>query len=232
MNREKCGVIGIYAFDENWNVSRFIYYGLVALQNRGQETCGMAVFDGKNMKVIKGKGLAENFFTQNSLDEAKGWAGIGHVSPLNPQFDENIQPVYINDDVKVALGYNGKVLNYKELVEGKFKSEEDAVAVASLLAKELKHSDPLEAMESAMEKMRGAYSLVAFTDKGEMIVARDPKGVKPLVIGSFGFDHGAIASESAAIDVIGADLKADIKPGEIYVINQYTIERKSAFRDK
>ncbi|MBS7288638.1 MAG: amidophosphoribosyltransferase, partial [Candidatus Freyarchaeota archaeon] len=84
----------------------------------------------------------------------------------------------------------------------------------------------------AMEKMRGAYSLVAFTDKGEMIVARDPKGVKPLVIGSFGFDYGAVASESAAIDVIGADLKADIKPGEIYVINPYTIERKTSFRDK
>ncbi len=232
MSKERCGVIGIYAFDENWNVARFIYYGLVALQNRGQETCGMAVFDGKNMKVIKGRGLAENFFTSKNLEEARGWAGIGHVSPLNPRRDENIQPVYIGDDVKVALGYNGRILNHKELMEGKFESEEDAIAVASLLAKELRRSDPLEAMESVMEKMRGAYSLVAFTDKGEMVVARDPKGVKPLVIGSFGFDHGAVASESAAIDVIGADLKADIKPGEIYAINQYSIERKNAFKDK
>ncbi|MBS7288637.1 MAG: amidophosphoribosyltransferase, partial [Candidatus Freyarchaeota archaeon] len=130
MIKERCGVFGIYAFDENWNVSRFIYYGLVALQNRGQETCGIAVFDGKEVKAVKGRGLAENFFTQSSLEGARGWAGIGHVSPLNPQRDENIQPVYVNDGVRVALCYNGKVLNYKELVEGRFKpEEEDAVAV-------------------------------------------------------------------------------------------------------
>lgn len=232
MNGERCGVFGIYAFDECWNVSRFIYYGLVALQNRGQETCGMAVFGEKGLRVAKGRGLAEDFFTEKSLEEVRGWAGIGHVSPLDPQRDENIQPVYVSDGVKVALCYNGKILNCRELCEGKFKPEEDAIAVANLLARELKHSDPLEAMESVMEKIKGAYSLLAFTDKGEMIVARDPKGVKPLVIGSYGFDHGAVASESAAIDVIGADLKADVKPGEIYVINSYSIERKRVMKDR
>ncbi len=232
MSRDRCGIFGIYAFDENWNVSRFVYYGLVALQNRGQETSGMAVFNGKKVEVLKGRGLAENFFTSSSVEALTGWVGIGHVSPLNPESDDNIQPVCVNGDVKVALGYNGKVLNCNELTGEKVSEDGDPMAIATALAENLKHSDPLEAMEALMEKMRGAYSLVALTDKGEMIVARDPKGIKPLVIGSFGFDHGTVASESAAIDVVGADLKADIMPGEIYVITPYSIERKRVCREE
>ncbi|MHA1632333.1 MAG: amidophosphoribosyltransferase, partial [Candidatus Freyarchaeota archaeon] len=96
MSRDRCGIFGIYAFDENWNVSRFVYYGLVALQNRGQETSGMAVFNGKKVEVLKGRGLAENFFTSSSVEALTGWVGIGHVSPLNPESDDNIQPVCVN----------------------------------------------------------------------------------------------------------------------------------------
>lgn len=228
--KEKCGVFGIYAFDEKWNVSRFVYYGLIASQNRGQETCGIASFNGEQIKCIKGKGMVEEFFSAEKIEKIPGWIGLGNVSPSNPESINEIQPVNDNDS-KLAFSYNGKILNFKELSDSKnIGNNEDANVAAKLLSEELEKSDPLEATESVMEKFKGAYSFIAITKRGEMIVARDPMGIKPLCIGSFGFDHGAVASESATLDIIGADYKAPIKPGEIYLLTPYSIERKQAFK--
>lgn len=228
--KEKCGVFGIYAFDQKWNISRFVYYGLIASQNRGQETCGIAAFNGDKISCVKGRGMVEEFFSSEKLENLPGWIGIGNVCPFNPESTQNIQPVSDNDS-GLGFTYNGKILNFKEISSNpKTGVDEDANVAAKLLSEELEKSDPLEATETVMEKFKGAYSFIAITKNGEMIVARDPKGIKPLCIGSFGFDHGAVASESATLDVIGADYKAPIKPGEIYVFTPYSIERKQAFK--
>nr|MDO8075985.1 amidophosphoribosyltransferase [Candidatus Freyarchaeota archaeon] len=228
--KERCGVFGIYAFDQKWNVSRFVYYALIASQNRGQETCGIATFNGNEIRCTKGKGMVEEFFSSEKLEKLPGWIGLGNVSPTNPESHQNIQPVSANNS-DLVFSYNGKILNYREIVNNsKLGENEDANIAAKLLSEELEKSDPLEATESVMERFRGAYSFVAVTKNAEMIVARDPMGIKPLCIGSFGFDHGAVASESASLDVIGADYKAPIKPGEIYVFTPYSIERKQAFK--
>lgn len=229
--KEKCGVFGIYAFDEKWNVSRFIYYGLIASQNRGQETCGIATFDGEQIRSIKGKGMVEELFSAEKLEKLPGWIGLGNVSPTNPESTNNIQPVNDNDS-KLAFSYNGKILNFKEISPNSknIGKNDDANIASKLLSDELEKSDPLEATQTVMEKFKGAYSFIAITKKGEMIAARDPMGIKPLCIGSFGFDHGALASESATLDIIGADYKAPIKPGEIYLFTPYSIERKQAFK--
>jgi len=228
--KERCGVFGIYAFDQKWNVSRFVYYGLIASQNRGQETCGIATYNGNEIKCIKGKGMVEEFFSAEKLEKIPGWIGIGNVSPFAPESTNNIQPVSDNK-TQLVFSYNGKILNFKEISPNSNTGpDEDPNVAAKLLSQELEKSDPLQATETVMEKFKGAYSFVAITKNGEMIVARDPMGIKPLCIGSFGFDHGAIASESATLDIIGADYKAPIKPGEIYVFTPYSIERKQAFK--
>ncbi|MEM2145301.1 MAG: hypothetical protein QW279_08065, partial [Candidatus Jordarchaeaceae archaeon] len=161
--KEKCGVFGIYAFDEKWNVSRFVYYGLIASQNRGQETCGIASFNGEQIRCIKGKGMVEEFFSAEKIEKIPGWIGLGNVSPSNPESINEIQPVNDNDS-KLAFSYNGKILNFKELSNSKnVGNNEDANVAAKLLSEELEKSDPLEATESVMEKFKGAYSFVAIT---------------------------------------------------------------------
>jgi amidophosphoribosyltransferase len=224
---EKCGVMGLYAFDPKWKMSRFIYYGLLALQHRGQETCGAVTSNGQRLFHHKSANLVDRTFTEAIIGNLQGWMGIGHTSPYAEKNEEKIQPVIASNPVKLALCYNGMVLNYRELIEESgLKAETDAQAMAELLSRELSKSDPLEAVASLSERLKGPYSFVALTEDGKMIAARDSSGLKPLVVGSFGFDYGVVASESCAIDVIGADYKADVKPGEAYLFTTYSIERK------
>lgn len=229
---ERCGVVGIHSFDETWKMSRFVYYGLLALQHRGQETCGEAIYGG-SISTHKAPGFVDQVFTGDVIGRLPGWTGIGHVSP-NPIKEESlIQPVFVKKPRQLALCYNGLVLNYKDLItEENLTAKNDAQTFAGLLSRELSSSDPLEAVATMMEKIRGPFSFVALTDDGNMIVGRDPSGLKPLVIGSFGFDYGAVASESCVLDVIGADYKSDVNPGEAYLFTPYHIERKQIKKSK
>lgn len=223
------GVIGIFGYDNIWKMARFTYYGLMALQHRGQETCGIATYDGKTLTDCRSTGLVDQAFNEETIEKLPGSVGIGHVSS-QPSNGLPIQPVVVEEPVRLALCYDGMILNHQELLQG--HNGGGAVALAQLLSNELSEAEPMEAVSRLFQKAKGPFSFVALTDRGEMLAARDPSGLRPLVVGNFGFDYGVISSESCALDVIGADFKSDVQPGEAYVFTSWNIERKQIAKPK
>ena len=227
------GVVGVYGFSKEWRMARFIYYSLLALQHRGQENCGIVTFNGETLNYYKGSGFVDQVFSKpETLEKLQGWIGIGSVSSISQENPEKIQPVIVWEPIPIALCYDGKILNFRELAEKEgINCKDEAEFLARLFSVELeKTGKPMEAIASFMGKVKGAYSLIALTGRGEMVVARDRCGVKPLTIGSFGFDYGVVASESCVMDVIGADFKNDIQPGEAYIFDEYSIERRQVLK--
>lgn len=232
---EECGVFGIYDFDGN-DVAATIYYGLFALQHRGQESCGIAVSDTEGPKgavsTLKGMGLVNEVYTQKNLGELKGNIGVGHVrySTAGASTIENAQPLVLNY-VKGTLGlaHNGNLINANELREeltytgAIFQTTIDSEVIAYHIARERTQSRTVEeAVAKAMKKIKGAYSLIVMSPR-KLIGARDPWGFKPLCIGKR--DNAYIlASESCALDTIGAEFVRDVMPGEIVAITKDGIE--------
>lgn len=228
---EECGVFGIYDFDGN-DVASTIYYGLFALQHRGQESCGITVADTngpkRNINTYKGMGLCNEVFTPDTLDGLKGDIGIGHVrySTAGESTRENAQPLVLNY-VKGTLGlaHNGNLINALELREeleqtgAIFQTTIDSEVIAYHIARERVKVKSVEAaVANAMKKIKGAYSLIVMSPR-KLIGARDPYGFKPLCIGKR--DNAFIlASESCALDTIGAEFIRDVEPGEIVVITK------------
>ncbi|MCR5216261.1 MAG: amidophosphoribosyltransferase [Lachnospiraceae bacterium] len=226
---EECGVFAAYDMDGN-QVSSTIYYGLYALQHRGQESCGIAVSDtnGPKGKVssYKDMGLVNEVFTPEILDGLQGNIGVGHVrySTAGSSVRENAQPLVINY-VKGTLGmaHNGNLINALELREelsytgAIFQTTIDSEVIAYLIARERLNTPSVElAVASAMKKLQGAYSLVVMSPR-KLIGARDPFGFKPLCIGKR--DHTYfLSSETCALDAIGAEFVRDVLPGEIVTI--------------
>lgn len=226
---EECGVFGIYDFDGN-DVASTIYYGLFALQHRGQESCGIAVSETGGPKGVvssyKGMGLVNEVFTPESFTNMKGDIGIGHVrySTAGSSTRENAQPLVLNY-VKgtLALAHNGNLINAPELREelaytgAIFQTTIDSEVIAYHIARQrLQAKTVEEAVGRAMQKIKGAYSLIVMSPR-KLIGARDPFGFKPLCIGKR--DHAYIlASESCALDTIGAEFVRDVLPGEIVTI--------------
>ena len=228
---EECGVFGIYDLDRN-DVASTIYYGLFALQHRGQESCGIAVSDtyGPKGKVTsyKGMGLANEVFTQENLEKMKGDIGVGHVrySTAGASTIENAQPLVLNY-VKgtLALAHNGNLINAHELrhdleyTGAIFQTTIDSEVIAYHIARErLKVGTVEEAVRRAAAKMKGAYSLVVMSPR-KLIGARDPYGFKPLCIGKRDNAY-IITSETCALDTIGAEFVRDVLPGEVVTISQ------------
>lgn len=227
--REECGVFGMYDFDGN-DVARAIYYGLFALQHRGQESCGIAVSDteGPKGKVAahKGMGLCNEVFTPEALESLKGNIGVGHVrySTAGSSTRENAQPLVLNY-VKGTLGlaHNGNLVNAPELrheleyTGAIFQTTIDSEVIACHIARARIHTPNVEsAVAAAMKKLKGAYSLVIMSPR-KLIGARDPMGFKPLCIGKR--DNAYIlASETCALETIGAEFVRDVEPGEIVTI--------------
>lgn len=228
---EECGVFGMYDF-EGGEVASTIYYGLFALQHRGQESCGIAVSDtaGPKGKVnaYKGMGLCNEVFTPEILEGLHGNIGVGHVrySTAGSSTRENAQPLVLNY-VKgtLALAHNGNLVNAPELrreleyTGAIFQTTIDSEVIAYHIARERIHTANVEsAVANAMKKIKGAYSLVIMSPR-KLIGARDPFGFKPLCIGKK--DNAYIlVSESCALDTIGAEFVRDVEPGEIVAITK------------
>lgn len=239
---EECGVFGMYDFDGN-NVASTIYYGLFALQHRGQESCGIAVSDTNGPKGIvstcKGMGLCNEVFTPEKLELLKGNIGVGHVrySTAGSSTIENTQPLVLNY-VKgtLALAHNGNLVNAPELrrelaYDGAiFQTTIDTEVIAYHIARErVKSKTAEEAVFKALKKIKGAYSLVIASPR-KLMGARDPQGFKPLCIGKR--DNAYIlASESCALDTIGAEFVRDVLPGEIVTITENGISSSLELRD-
>jgi amidophosphoribosyltransferase len=226
------GIVGIYGFSKLWRMARFVYYALLALQHRGQETCGIVTYNGKELYSYKAEGLVDQVFSQpETLEALEGWIGIGCVTTVTEKNPSRIQPVIAEGPIRTALCFDGKILNLKDLYRKvkPLEPQTEAELLALIFSQKLDGGlHPIEAAAQLMGEIKGVYSLVTLTERGEMVAIRDPYGVKPLAIGSFGFDYGVMASESCVIDVIGADFKSDIQPGEIYYFDEYSIERKQA----
>lgn len=228
---DECGVLGMYDFDGN-DVASSIYYGLFALQHRGQESAGIAVTDTKGPKgkvnSFKGMGLVNEVFDEEIIDGLKGNIGVGHVrySTAGASTRENAQPLVLNYlKGTLAFAHNGNLINANQLKEelsysgAIFQTTIDSEVIAYLVARERCVCPSIEAAVSrAMKRIQGAYSLVIMSPR-KLIGARDPYGFKPLCIGKR--DNAYVfASETCALDTIGAAFVRDVEPGEIVTITQ------------
>lgn len=233
--KEECGVFGIFDL-KGGNVAHSIYYGLMALQHRGQEACGMAVSNTAgpvgNCRCCKDAGLVSEVFHEKNLDEIRGNLGIGHVrySTTGGSRPENAQPLVISY-IKgtLALAHNGNLVNTVDLKWGLIKNgavfhtTTDSEVIAFYLAKERAHTKTVqEAVLATARKLRGAYALVIMSPK-KLIGLRDPYGLKPLCLGKQGGAY-ILASESCALTSAGAEFIRDIEPGELITISAEGIE--------
>ena len=240
---EECGVFGMYDLDGN-DVASSIYYGLFALQHRGQESCGIAVSrtDGppRNSNICKGMGLVNEVFNAENLEKMAGDIGVGHVrySTAGASVAENTQPLVLNY-IKgtLSMAHNGNLVNAVELrreleMNGAiFQTSIDSEVIAYLIARErLKVGKVEEAVKNAMLKLKGAYSLVVASPR-KLIGARDPFGFRPLCIGKRDNAY-VLSSESCALDTVGAEFVRDVKPGEIVTITQDGIQSDMSLAGK
>ena len=237
--REECGVFGIYDLD-GADVSPSIYYGLSALQHRGQESCGIAVSDTSgpkgHVKSYKGLGLVNEVFKESKLEELSGNIGIGHVrySTTGSTTVENAQPLVLNYlKGSLSLSHNGNLVNAMELREQMentgaiFHTSIDSEIIAYGIARERVHSKTVEeAILRTVKEIRGAYALVIMSPR-KLIGVRDPYGLKPLCIGKRD-NAWVLASESCALTSIGAEFVRDVAPGEIVTFDK-TGNLKSEF---
>jgi amidophosphoribosyltransferase len=213
-----CGVFGIRS--EERDVSRLAYFALFALQHRGQESAGIAVSDHGRLTVVREMGLVAHVFNEQQLQALPGEVAIGHTrySTTGANRWANAQPLIHHGRARtVALGHNGNLVNLEELraellADGvRLTSSSDSEVIAALIARD---PAPLaEAVANAMRRLEGAYSITALVD-GTLVAFRDPLGFRPLTLGQLGEDW-VVASETCALDLIGADVVRDVRPGEV-----------------
>ena len=227
---EACGVFGLYAPDQP--VAHLTYLGLFALQHRGQESAGMAVSDGHDLTVVKDQGLVTSVFDDRSLAGLVGHLAIGHCrySTTGASTWRNAQPAYRGvGERHFALGHNGNLTNTEALAEGAGMLPgtvtSDTDLIAELLANELaglpeddpRAGDLEQALTTVLPSLEGAFSLVVM-DESRVIGVRDPNGFRPLCLGKL--EHGwVLASESPALDIVGAHFVRELEPGEMVVID-------------
>ncbi|KWW97764.1 amidophosphoribosyltransferase [Carbonactinospora thermoautotrophica] len=232
--REKCGVFGVWAPGEE--VAKLTYFGLYALQHRGQESAGIAVSNGSQIVVYKDMGLVSQVFDEATLSSLRGHIAIGHTrySTTGASVWENAQPTFRATAVgHLALGHNGNLINVGELAkllqeaagsgepshpQQQLIATSDTDLVTALLAAYPDRSLQASALD-VLPKLRGAFSLV-FMDETTLYAARDPQGIRPLVLGRL--ERGwVVASETAALDIVGASFIREIEPGELIVVDEH-----------
>ena len=217
-----CGLFGIRSPERD--VARIAYFGLFALQHRGQESAGIAVSDNGRLTVLKDMGLVTQVFSEQKLGGLQGELAIGHTrySTTGSTYWANAQPLVRHGRARtVALGHNGNLTNASELREQlaaeavTLAATSDTEVIAALVA-----DDPApleEAVANAAARLEGAYSIVALAE-GKLLGVRDPHGFRPLSLGRLG-DDWVIASETCALDLIGAEHERELQPGELVVID-------------
>jgi len=226
--RESCGVFGVYSPNED--VARLAFFALFALQHRGQESSGIATADGKKIRLFTGMGRVSNVFDEDSLSQLTGHIAVGHnrYSTSGSSREANAQPIVVGSgNNTIAIAHNGNIINaehlYSELIDQGyiFRGSTDTEVIADLI---LSSPDKtwVDKIRYAMHRLQGAYSLVMMTNE-ELFAVRDPFGVRPLCLGTV--DSGwVVASESCALDHIGAEFVREIQPGEIVAINKNSLE--------
>ncbi len=232
--QDACGVFGAWAPEEE--VAKLTYFGLYALQHRGQESAGMAVSDGQQIVVYKEMGLVSQVFTEGALASLRGHVAIGHCrySTTGSSVWANAQPTFrATATGHVALAHNGNLTNTHELA-GRVSAMEDESGLLPLgtavnassdteLLTALLAAHPgaslLQAAVDELPRVRGAFSLV-FMDDRTMYAARDPFGIRPLVIGRLSSGGWVVASESAALDILGARFEREVEPGEVIAVDE------------
>ena len=223
-----CGVLGICAPDRD--VARLAHFGLHALQHRGQESAGIAVSDEGRLTVLRDLGLVAQVFSEENVSGLHGQLAIGHTrySTTGGVKWMNAQPVVQHGAARtVAVGHNGNLVNASELREGldvKLSSTSDTELIAALIAND---PQPLgDAVVSAMRRLEGAYSVTALAE-GKLLAFRDPHGFRPLVLGRLS-DGWVVASETCALDLIGADFEREVAPGELLIVDESGVESLQA----
>ena len=227
--REECGVFGVYS-PETYGIADTVYYGLFALQHRGQESCGIVVNDDGVFSPYKDTGLVNDVFTPEIIERlGEGSIAVGHVryGTTGSNDRSNAQPIVVNHvKGKMALAHNGNLVNSGELrreleLQGSiFHTTSDTEVISYIITKERLTAPSIEqAINRAMDKLKGAYSLVVMSPS-KLIAVRDEHGFRPLCYGKTSDGRYIVASESCALDAVGAQFIRDIKPGEIVVFDK------------
>jgi len=227
--RDECGVFGVFAPEHD--VARLTYFGIFALQHRGQESAGIAACDDGHITTMRDLGLVSQVFDEQKLTALTGQAAIGHVrySTTGSSVWENSQPVHRSDRRELALGHNGNLINALELREELtargfgFLSTSDSEVIAAMIS-----THPAETVEDAvmdvMPRLEGAFSNVILT-RESVVAFRDPLGLRPLALGRIG-EHYCVASESCAFDLIGAEYLREVLPGEMVSLGPRGIDSR------
>ncbi|MFN3568340.1 MAG: amidophosphoribosyltransferase [Caldimicrobium sp.] len=230
-----CGIVGIYGVPE---VSKYLFYGLYALQHRGQEGAGIAVYDGKKVRDYKNLGLVSEVFNEKILQDLPGEIGIGHVrySTTGSSVIQNVQPFCVKYSKKtLALAHNGNLTNAYQLrcqleEEGHiFQTTLDSEVIVHLIVKNLKKG-LLQAISETMKQIKGAYSVVLLWEN-ILVAFRDPLGFRPLSLGMLNGGY-ILASETCAFDLLGAEYLRDVQPGEIIIIDEGGLQSYFPFEGK
>lgn len=231
---EACGVFGVYAPEQDFEVAKLTYFGLYALQHRGQESAGIATLKQGQVYCHKDMGLVSQVFSEDILEQLPGEIAIGHTrySTTGSSLKENAQPVILDTRLgKLALAHNGNLVNAVELrqhltnKEADFVTTTDSEMIALTIADEVNHGkDWIQGAISAFKLCSGAYSLTIATPAG-LMGARDHNGIRPLVIGILPGEAGksdryVLSSETCGLDIIGAEYLRDVNPGELVWITE------------
>jgi amidophosphoribosyltransferase len=235
---EACGVFGVFAPGER--ASTITYFGLFALQHRGQESAGIASSAGETVTVVKDLGLVANVFDEADLAGLDGHISIGHTrySTTGSSSWENAQPAHRQQGLtSIALGHNGNLTNTRSLSDrysdGRATTDSDLMleAIARQVDDERGDQRGLEfAMRKVLPEFEGAFSLVVM-DQGHLVGVRDPRGFRPLCLGRFAKGGWVLASETAALDLVGAEFAREVAPGEMVVIDSTGLRSFRPFED-
>ena len=224
---EACGVVGVYAPGED--VARLTYFGLHALQHRGQESAGIAVGDGETVTVTKNLGLVSKVFRESDLDTLTGDVAIGHTRYSTTGSStswENAQPMLSSIGTQpIALAHNGNLINVVELRDSladngvRFRSTTDSEVIATLVDHfTQEHNSIVSGIRETMQLIRGAYSVVLTTEEA-LYAFRDPRGIRPLELGKLNDIGWVVSSETCGLDILGAEPVREIAPGEIVKVS-------------